>query len=124
MGWELSISVEASEEVSWLIVVTGELVAASEKLENADQGLSEPTADASGPGSGYATLYIGHSFGTPFAERLEDFADNSGIVGHSQSIVFRGGNTNGNPEGLWNDEVARVEIQSILDQGKTDLLII
>ena len=120
---DLSISVEASEEVSWLIVVTGELVAASEKLENADQGLSEPTPDASGPGSGYATLYIGHSFGTPFAERLEDFADNSGIVGHSQSIVFRGGNTNGNPEGLWNDEAARAEIQSILDQGKTDLLI-
>ena len=119
---EVSISVEASGQVSWLLVVTGEL-AAAEKSEDATQAQPKSDIGTSEPGSGYNTLYIGHSFGMPFAERLEDFADNSEIIEHSQSIVFRGGNTNGNPEGLWNDEAARAEIQAILDRGETDLLI-
>ena len=119
---DVSISVEASDQVSWLLVVTGEL-AAAEKSEDATQAKPKSDTGTSEPGSGYNTLYIGHSFGMPFAERLEDFADNSEIVEHSQSIVFRGGNTNGNPEGLWNDEEARAEIQAILDRGETDLLI-
>ena len=120
---DVSISVEASDQVSWLIVVTGELAPASDKSENATQAQPKNATSAGGPGSGYNTLYIGHSFGLPFAERIEDFANNSEIDGHVQSIVFRGGNTNGNPEGLWNDETARAEIQAILDQGETDLLI-
>jgi len=120
---DVSISIEASDQVSWLIVVTGELAPTPEKLENATQAQQKPDRGTAEPGSGYNTLYIGHSFGTPFAERLEDFANNSEIVGHTQSIVFRGGNTNGNPEGLWNDEAARAEIQAILDQGETNLLI-
>ena len=120
---DVSISVQASDQVSWLIVVTGELAPKVEKSENATQVQQKADTGTSGPGSGYNTLYIGHSFGTAFAERLEDFANNSEIVGHSQSIVFRGGNTNGNPEGLWNDETARSEIQEILDQGEIDLLI-
>lgn len=119
---DVSISVEASDQVSWLLVVTGEL-AAAEKSEDVTQAKPKSDIGTSEPGSGYNTLYIGHSFGMPFAERLEDFADNSEIVEHSQSIVFRGGNTNGNPEGLWNDEEARAEIQAILDRGETDLLI-
>jgi hypothetical protein len=72
---------------------------------------------------GYNALYIGHSFGEPFAERLEDYAKNSEIDGHTQGIVFRGGKKGGNPQGLWNDEGARIEIQEILDSGDIDLLI-
>ena len=120
---DVSISVEASDQVSWLLVVTGELAPAPEKSEDLTQAQPKSDIGTSEPGSGYNTLYIGHSFGMPFAERLEDFADNSEIIEHSQSIVFRGGNTNGNPEGLWNDEAARAEIQAILDRGETDLLI-
>ena len=122
-GGDVSIGIEASDEVSWLIVVTGELAAVSDKSENAAQAQPKNVTSTGGSGSGYNTLYMGHSFGLPFAERIEDFANNSEIDGHIQSIVFRGGNTNGNPEGLWNDEAARAEIQAILDQGETDLLI-
>lgn len=120
---DVSISVEASDQVSWLIVVAGELAPTSDKSENATQAQPKTVTSTDGSGSGYNALYIGHSFGTPFAERIEEFANNSEIDGHSQSIVFRGGNANGNPEGLWNDEAARAEVQLILDQGETDLLI-
>lgn len=120
---DVSISVDASNQVAWLIVVTGKLAPTPEKSESASQAQQKTDLGTPKSGSGYNTLYIGHSFGQPFAERLEDFANHSDIGGHSQSIVFRGGNTNGNPEGLWNDETARTEIQAILDQGETDLLI-
>jgi len=120
---DVSISVDTSKQVAWLIVVTGKLAPTPEKAESAKQAQQKTDLGNPKSGSGYNTLYIGHSFGQPFAERLEDFADHSDIAGHSQSIVLRGGNTNGNPEGLWSDETARMEIQAILDQGETDLLI-
>ena len=37
--------------------------------------------------------------------------EDSGIDGHCQNIVFRGGNDKGNPQALWSDDVARAEIQ-------------
>ena len=120
---DVSISVEASDQVSWLIVVAGELAPTSDKSESATQAQPKTVTSTDGSGSGYNALYIGHSFGTPFAERIEEFANNSEIDGHSQSIVFRGVNANVNPEGLLNDEAARAEVQLILDQGETDLLI-
>ena len=119
----VTISVETSEEVDWLVAVTGQLAPEREPSEDTTPATPKTVAETGAPGSGYNTLYIGHSFGLPFAERIEDFANNSEIDGHVQNIVFRGGNTNGNAEGLWNDETARAEIQAILDQGQTDLLI-
>ena len=72
--------------------------------------------------TGYKTLYIGHSFGKPFADRLIDFVKNSENEGHSQDIVMRGG-SKGAPQALWNNKEARLEIQGILNRGDIDLLI-
>ena len=40
---------------------------------------------------GLEVLYMGHSFGRPFAENMEVAADLAGIEGHNQLIVSRGG---------------------------------
>jgi len=42
-------------------------------------------------GEGVNALYIGHSFGRPFAEQFTDFTVNAGIESHTQQIVFSGG---------------------------------
>ena len=71
---------------------------------------------------GKKVLYIGHSFGRPFARELPSFVEMAGIDNHVQEIVFRGG-TNGSPQSLWEDPKVRVEIQDILAEGDIDLLI-
>ena len=71
---------------------------------------------------GKRVLYIGHSFGRPFARELPSFVEMAGIDNHVQEIVFRGG-PNGSPQSLWEDPKVRVEIQDILAEGDTDLLI-
>ena len=71
---------------------------------------------------GKKVLYIGHSFGRPFARELPSFVEMAGIDNHVQEIVFRGG-PNGSPQSLWEDPKVRVEIQDILTEGDTDLLI-
>ena len=64
------------------------------------------TADTGGTPEGLTVLYIGHSFGKPFAEALPDFAEDAGIEGHVSHIVKRGGE-NGAPQALWDDDEAR-----------------
>ena len=71
---------------------------------------------------GKRVLYIGHSFGRPFARELPSFVEMAGIDNHVQEIVFRGG-PNGSPQSLWEDPKVRVEIQDILAEGDTDLLV-
>ena len=71
---------------------------------------------------GKKVLYIGHSFGRPFARELPSFVEMAGIDNHVQEIVFRGG-SNGSPQSLWEDRKVREEIQNILAEGDTDLLI-
>ena len=71
---------------------------------------------------GKKVLYIGHSFGRPFARELPSFVEMAGIDNHVQEIVFRGG-ANGSPQSLWEDPKVRVEIQDILAEGDTDLLV-
>ena len=71
---------------------------------------------------GKKVLYIGHSFGTPFARELPSFVEMAGIDNHVQEIVNRGG-PNGSPQSLWEDPKVREEIQNILAEGDTDLLI-
>ena len=71
---------------------------------------------------GKKVLYIGHSFGRPFARELPSFVEMAGIDNHVQEIVFRGG-PNGSPQSLWEDPMVRQEIQNILEEGDTDLLV-
>ena len=71
---------------------------------------------------GKKVLYIGHSFGRPFARELPSFVEMAGIDNHVQEIVFRGG-PNGSPQSLWEDPKVRQEIQHILAEGDTDLLV-
>ena len=71
---------------------------------------------------GKRVLYIGHSFGRPFARELPSFVEMAGIDNHVQEIVFPRG-PNGSPQSLWEDPKVRVEIQDILAEGDTDLLI-
>ena len=71
---------------------------------------------------GKKVLYIGHSFGRPFARELPSFVEMAGIDNHVQEIVFRGG-PNGSPQSLWEELKVREEIQNILAEGDTDLLV-
>jgi hypothetical protein len=70
--------------------------------------------------AGIKAVFIGHSFFRPFADEMPFHATQAGIVGHTQNVVFRGG-PNGAPEALWNDPVARAEIQGYLDAGDVEL---
>ena len=49
---------------------------------------------------GLEVLYIGHSFGQPFARNLEAAAELAGVEGHEQHIIFQGGE-NGAPQAMW-----------------------
>ena len=80
------------------------------------------TVESVGIVEGKKVLYIGHSFGRPFARELPSFVEMAGIDNHVQEIVFRGG-PNGSPQSLWEDPKVRVEIQNILAEGDTDLLV-
>ena len=121
-----SIIVDSPGDASWMLLVVAFVVSeggavATETLPVVEGSLSEGCSSTDG--YGYNALYIGHSFGNTFAERLVDFAKHSGIDGHCQNIVLHGGNGKGNPQALWTDVVARSEIQEILDNGNVDLLI-
>ncbi len=83
----------------------------------------EPACRRPEPGDGINALYIGHSFGRSFAARLPQWAEAIGVDNHVQSIVFRGGES-GAPQALWANQATRTEIQGILDQGQTNLLIL
>jgi len=66
-------------------------------------------------------LYIGHSFGRPFAAQMENFSAMAGI-NHNQTIEFSGG-ASGAPDQLWADDGHRENIKAILDTGTIDVLI-
>ena len=80
------------------------------------------TADTGGTPEGLTVLYIGHSFGRPFAEALPDFAEDAGVEGHVSHIVMRGG-ANGAPQALWDDDEAREEALDILATGEVDVMV-
>ncbi|EOD05065.1 hypothetical protein EMIHUDRAFT_250326 [Emiliania huxleyi CCMP1516] len=67
----------------------------------------------------YNSLFIGHSFFRPIAEKMPALASAAGL-NHSQAIVFSGG-ASGAPLALWNSDSMRDEIQSILDWGNITL---
>ena len=67
-------------------------------------------------------LYIGHSFGRPFAELTEEYAHTAGIKKHAQYIEFSGGES-GSPGLLWEDAEHQANIKAFLDTGEIDVLI-
>ena len=70
----------------------------------------------------YNVLYIGHSFGRPFAEKLETFAQDSGFEDHASYIEMSGG-ASGAPDALWADDGHRGNIKAYLDTDEIDVLI-
>ena len=73
-------------------------------------------------GDDYNVLYIGHSFGRQFAERMEDLAHDAGYSDHAQYIEFSGGES-GSPGLLWEDAQHQANIKAFLDTGEIDVLI-
>ena len=73
--------------------------------------------------NGLTVLYAGHSFGRPFAENLTQLTEFSGIKGHNQRIVMKGGE-NGAPQAMWEDPTAKNEIKSNLNDGTVDVVIL
>ena len=72
---------------------------------------------------GLTVLYAGHSFGIPFAQNLTKLAEFSGIEGHNQRIVFRGGE-NGAPQAMWENPTVKNEIKKNLNDGNVDVVIL
>ena len=79
-------------------------------------------ADSSSEVEGLEVLYMGHSFGRPFAENMEAAADLAGIEGHNQLIVSRGGEK-GAPQAMWEAPKVQSEIKAELDTGTVDVLV-
>lgn len=69
--------------------------------------------------AGYKSLFIGHSFFRPVADKMPQVTAAAGLS-HDQATVFSGGET-GAPEALWNNVVKRLEIQGHLDAGDIEL---
>ena len=72
------------------------------------------------PVQGQNLLAIGHSFFVPIARELPAHAARAGVVGHTQSEVFSGGQS-GTPSSLWENPTKSAEIKSILDTGTVDI---
>ena len=79
-------------------------------------------ADSETEVEGLEVLYMGHSFGRPFAENMETAAELAGIEGHNQLIVSRGGEK-GAPQAMWEDKKVQGKITAELDTGTVDVLI-
>lgn len=71
--------------------------------------------------SNYDVLYIGHSFGRPFANNLGQLTSSIG-VDHIQHTIFRGG-LNGTPELMWNNPETNAEIKKTLETGTIDMVV-
>ncbi len=83
--------------------------------------LSGSAGEALGqPIQGQNLLVIGHSFFVPIARELPAHANRAGVVGHTQSEVFSGGES-GTPSSLWESPTKSAEIKSILDTGTVDI---
>ena len=70
---------------------------------------------------GSNSLYMGHSYFRRQAEAMDDFAAAAGIEGHTSETFFRGG-YNGSAFAIWDDPVAKQDIQDRLDAGDVEML--
>ena len=71
---------------------------------------------------GREVLYIGHSFGRPFAANLESITGLAGIDGHEQHIIFKGGE-GGAPQAMWEAPEQQALIMERLDTGTVDVVV-
>jgi len=71
---------------------------------------------------GLEVLYIGHSFGRPFAANLESITGLAGIDGHEQHIIFKGGE-GGAPQAMWEAPEQQALIMERLDTGTVDVVV-
>ena len=71
---------------------------------------------------GVEVLYIGHSFGRPFASNLGTVTEIAGVEGHEQHIIFRGGE-NGAPQAMWEAPRQQALIKEQLDTGTVDVVV-
>ena len=78
------------------------------------------TQQVAGPGAGYDSLFIGHSFFVPIAAAMDDHAIAAGFENHTQTVVFSGG-AGGAPQALWENPSKRDAIQAVLDGGDIEL---
>ena len=71
---------------------------------------------------GYNMLLIGNSFFRPYAQNLEQVANDAGFDNHNAIGVFRGGD-NGRPINFWNDSETEEHllIKSTLDKGNIEI---
>lgn len=108
---------------SELLLANSTITTLQEQLAELSAQLNESLTEENNASESdeYNVLYIGHSFGRPFASQMESFASMVGIE-HNQSIVFSGGDS-GSPEELWDDLEHRTDITEILDGGSIDALI-
>lgn len=118
--------VEANQQIAnlttELMLANATISTLQEQIAELNAQLNETTNDGENTQDDpYNVLYIGHSFGRPFASQMEDFAAMVGID-HNQSIVFSGGDS-GSPEELWENIGRRTEIMEILDGGSIDTLV-
>lgn len=118
--------VEANQQIAnlttELMLANATISTLQEQIAELNAQLNETTNDGENTQDDpYNVLYIGHSFGRPFASQMEDFAALVGID-HNQSIVFSGGDS-GSPEELWENVGRRTEIMEILDGGSIDTLV-
>lgn len=72
---------------------------------------------------GLTVLYAGHSFGRPFARKLDEVTRLAEIGGHEQRVVFRGGE-NGAPQAMWEDPDVQTLIRKQLDDSAVDVVIL
>ena len=72
---------------------------------------------------GLTVLYAGHSFGRPFARKLDEVTRLAEIGGHEQRVVFRGGE-NGAPQAMWDDRDVQSRIKEQLDDSAVDVVIL
>jgi hypothetical protein len=72
------------------------------------------------PNPGFNSLFAGHSFFAPIAVDFPNYVSSAGIAGHSQLVVFSGGDS-GQPLALWNNPTKSAEIKAYLDSGDVEL---
>ncbi len=84
--------------------------------------ITSPVEDEAGGIEGLEVLYIGHSFGRPFAANLESVTGLAGIDGHEQHIIFKGGE-GGAPQAMWEAPEQQALIKERLDTGTVDVVV-
>lgn len=105
-----------------LQVATTSTTAAPPQVTDTPTPDKQEVVRADGGVEGLEVLYIGHSFGRPFAENLDTATGLAGIDGHEQHIIFSGGE-NGAPQAMWEKPEQQALIKEQLNSGTVDVVV-